>query len=282
MDKLFYTPEEMVDNYIASGEKKARLPLPQMILLGILAGACIAIGGVVSNVAVHGVTDVGLARILAGVVFPVGLMLVVITGAELFTGNSLMIMTQISGRAKWYAVCRNLIVVYFSNFIGALIVDYLVFMSGQLDYSGGGLGAYTIKVAVAKSSMAPQKAVASGILCNVLVCLAILASCAAKDITGKIWGVFFPIFTFVTAGFEHCVANMFYIPEGMMAAQNKYYVALAGKLYGITPQQTASLYSASTARSFIFVTLGNLIGGMLCVGVLFYAIYKTSWKKLNK
>lgn len=274
MGASFYTPAEMVGNYISAGEKKAKLPIGRMILLGMLAGACIAIGGAASNVTVHGITNVGIARTLAGMVFPVGLMMVVITGAELFTGNNLMIMSRLSGKITTAALCRNLVIVYLSNLAGSLLVDVLVFFSGQFDLSGGGLGAYTIKVAVAKSNLSPYKAVTSGILCNVLVCLAILLAGAAKDIVGKLWAIFFPIFAFVTAGFEHCVANMYYIPAGMLAGLNKDYVALAEELYGISEKQCATLYSPNVAASLLFVTLGNMVGGMLLIGVGFYAIHK--------
>lgn len=274
MGNLFYTPAEMVGNYISAGEKKAKLPLGRMILLGMLAGVCIAIGGAASNVTVHGITNVGIARTLAGVVFPVGLIMVVITGAELFTGNNLMIMSRLSNKISTSAMCRNLAVVYVSNLIGSLLIVGLVYLSGQFDLSGGGLGAYTIKVAVGKCNLTTQKAITSGLLCNVLVCLAILLAGAAKDIVGKIWAIFFPIFAFVTAGFEHCVANMYYIPAGMMAGLNKDYVALAEEMYGISPQQCASLYTGNSVKSLLLVTLGNMIGGMIFIGLTFFVIHK--------
>ena len=237
MANLFYTPAEMVGNYISAGEKKAKLPLGRMILLGILAGACIAIGGAASNVTVHGISNVGIARTLAGVVFPVGLIMVVITGAELFTGNNLMIMSRLSGKISTGALCRNLVVVYLSNLVGSLLIVGLVALSGQLDLSSGGLGAYTIKVALGKCNLVPVKALTSGILCNILVCLAILLA-------------------------------------GMAAAMNKDYVALAEEMYGITAEQITSLYSPNVARSLLLVTLGNMIGGMIFIAVTFYVIHK--------
>ncbi len=274
MGNSFYSPAEMVGNYISAGVKKAKLPLGRMVLLGMLAGACIAIGGAASNVTVHGISNVGIARTLAGVVFPVGLMMVVITGAELFTGNNLMIMSRLSGKITTAELCRNLVIVYISNLIGSLLICGLVTLSGQFDLSGGGVGAYTIKVALGKANLTPLKAVTSGILCNVLVCLAILLAGAAKDIAGKILAIFFPIFAFVTAGFEHCVANMYYIPAGMLAAMNKDYTALAGELYGITPEQCAVLYSGKVVQSLLFVTIGNMVGGMVLIGVGFFVIHK--------
>lgn len=280
MENSFYTPSEVIKSNIKSAVAKANLPLAKMILLGMMAGAFIAFGGAASSVAAHGVADVGLARSIAGAIFPVGLMLVVFTGSELFTGNSLMIMAVIDKKITLLKMIRNLVVVYFANFIGALIIDVLVFFSGQFDFSGGGLGAYTIKVALAKTSIAPVTAVISGILCNILVCLAIVLAGTAKDSIGRIFGIFFPIAAFVVCGFEHCVANMFYIPAGMLAATNTAYVQKAQELYGITAQQCSSLTHFAGTESLLFVTIGNIIGGVLFVGVVLYMAHiKLSGKK---
>lgn len=280
MENSFYTPSEVIKSNIKSAVAKANLPLAKMILLGMMAGAFIAFGGAASSVAAHGVADVGLARSIAGAIFPVGLMLVVFTGSELFTGNSLMIMAVIDKKITLLKMIRNLVVVYFANFIGALIIDVLVFLSGQFDFSGGGLGAYTIKVALAKTSIAPVTAVISGILCNILVCLAIVLAGTAKDSIGRIFGIFFPIAAFVVCGFEHCVANMFYIPAGMLAATNTAYVQKAHELYGITAQQCSSLTHFVGTESLLFVTIGNIIGGVLFVGVVLYMAHiKLSGKK---
>lgn len=278
MDKSFYTPLEVVNNSIDGQVTKANLPLGKMILLGILAGAFIALGGVASNVAVHNISNVGLARTLAGAIFPVGLMLVVLVGGELFTGNCMMIMACMNKKIKASQMIRNLVVVYLSNLIGALLIDVLVFYSGQFNYTDGMLGAYTIKVAIAKAGIAPGTAIASGILCNILVCLAILMAAASKDVAGKILAIFFPIWAFVLSGFEHCVANMFYIPAGMLAATNTQYVAKAEELYGITTKQCSDLLSLGSASSFLFVTIGNILGGMVFVGILCYLSQKKEWK----
>lgn len=278
MNSNINSPLEIVNNTINSGVSKANLPLIKMILLGIMAGAFIALGGVASNVAVHDIQNVGLARTLAGAIFPVGLMLVVFTGSELFTGNCLMLTALLDKKIKALQLIRNLVVVYFSNLVGALIIDFLVFYSGQFNYTNGGLGAYTIKVALAKTAINPVTAIVSGILCNILVCLAIIMAGAAKDVTGKILAIFFPIWAFVICGFEHCVANMFYIPAGILAATNPDYVETAGTLYNITPEQCASLTQLNGIESFLFVTIGNIIGGMICVGLICYMAHKKDWK----
>ncbi len=279
MENNFNTPAQVIDSSINGQVTKANLPLGKMILLGILAGAFIAIGGAASNVAVHNIPNVGLARTLAGAIFPVGLMLVVLVGGELFTGNCLMLMALMDKKISVSSMIRNLVVVYFSNLVGALIIDILLFYSGQFNYTDGGLGAYTIKVALGKTTIAPVAAITSAILCNILVCLAILMASAAKDVTGKILAIFFPIWAFVICGFEHCVANMFYIPAGMLAATNSTYVAKAQELYGITDAQIQSLLSPKSFICFSYVTLGNILGGMIFVGAICYAIHKTNWKK---
>lgn len=279
MSEHMNTPAEVIETNINAGVVKANLPLGKMILLGIMAGAFIAIGGSSSNVAVHSIADVGLARTLAGCIFPVGLMMIVLIGGELFTGNCLMIMGVLDKKFKAVRMIRNLVVVYLSNLAGALIVDALVFYSGQYDYTGGALGAYTIKVALSKSTMSFDKAFISAIMCNILVCGAILTAAAAKDIAGKLLAIFFPIWAFVVAGYEHCVANMYYIPAGIFAASNPDYVAKAEELYGITAQQCESLSISGMIHNLIPVTLGNIVGGSVCLGCMCFLIYRKEWKK---
>lgn len=279
MNDHFNKPLEVIKGNIDGGVAKANLPLGKMLLLGIMAGAFIALGGATSSTAVHGISDVGLARTLAGAIFPVGLMMIVFVGGELFTGNCLITMAVLEKKVSAGQLLRNLVVVYFSNLLGALVIDFLIFFCGNLDYSNGLLGAYTIKVALAKVNIAPVKAVTSGILCNMLVCMAILMAGAAKDIAGKALAIFFPIWAFVVGGFEHCVANMFYIPAGMLAASNPDYVAMAEEAYGITSAQCESITVLQSLRNFIPVTIGNIIGGAVCIGVMYFCIHR---KDLNK
>ena len=279
MENNFNSPDQVILGNIKTGVVKAERSILQMILLGIMAGAFIALGGATSNVAVHGIADVGLSRALAGAIFPVGLMLIVFVGGELFTGNCLISMAVLDKKTSVGKMIRNLVIVYFSNLAGALIIDFLIFFSGELNYSGGGLGAYTIKVALAKVNISPVAGVTSGILCNMLVCLAILAAGAAKDIAGKIWAIFFPMWAFVIGGFEHCVANMFYIPAGMLAASNPDYVAKAEELYGITAEQCAGLTVINSFNNFIPVTIGNIIGGAVFIGLMYFLIVVKTGKK---
>lgn len=274
MGNLMNTPAEIVEANIKAGEGKGNLPMGRMILMGMLAGAFIAIGGAASNTAAHAIENVGVARAVAGSIFGVGLMLVVFMGAELFTGNCLMITSVMDKKITWAKAIRNLVVVYFSNLLGALIFDILLIYSGNLNYTSGLLGAYTIKVAIGKIALSPVQCVTSGILCNILVCFAVLMAVAAKDIVGKIWAIFFPIWAFVICGFEHCVANMFYIPAGIMAKANPAYVEKAIEAYGLTMEQIDGLNVMNSFANFIPVTIGNIIGGMIFVGLPMYLIHR--------
>ncbi|MGN1031783.1 MAG: formate/nitrite transporter family protein [Butyricicoccaceae bacterium] len=264
---MIQAPKDILTSVMAGGERKTALPVPKMLVSGILAGAFIAFGAQAANMVAHSTESAGLAKMLAGCIFPVGLMLVVLLGMELFTGNCLFSMGLLNGTLRPSGVAKNLIIVYIANMIGAALVAALVFGSGQLDT--GTLGAYTIKVAMGKVSIAPLRAVCSGILCNLLVCLAVLMAGAAKDAVGKIFAIFFPILAFVTGGFEHCVANGFYVPAGIFAASNPDYTAKACELYGYTAEQIASLGFGAAVPSFVFVTIGNILGGAL-IGAAFW------------
>lgn len=277
------SPIEIVEGNVEGAVRKANLPLNKMILLGIMAGMFIALGGATSSTAAHAVTNVGVSRMIAGAVFPIGLMMIVFVGGELFTGNCLIFMAVLDGKVSWKKFVRNLFVVYLSNLVGALIIDVLIYFSGNLNYSGGQLGAYAIKVALGKIAVTPLQGITSGILCNILVCVAILMAAAAKDVAGKVWAIFFPIFAFVIGGFEHCVANMFYIPMGILAAKSSTYVDKAREVYGITADELSELTVANSLHNFIPVTIGNVIGGAVCVGCICYVIYeKLGAQKTNK
>ena len=275
MENIYNTPSETIDGNIKAGVTKANLNIWKMFFMGIMAGVFIAIGAASSNVAVHNIENVGVARLVAGIVFPVGLMMIVLVGGELFTGNSLLIMDVMDKKVTVLQMIRNLVVVYFSNMLGSFMAASMIFWSGNLNYTSGLLGAYTIKVAVTKSTMNFWPAFCSGILCNILVCMAILMAGTAKDIIGKLFAIWFPIMVFVTAGFEHCVANMYYFPAGILAATDSTYVQVAIDNYGMTAEQ---IHSALNITGFLSnlapVTLGNIVGGMVCVGIVYYEINK--------
>lgn len=273
------SPAQLVAAYIQAGETKAKLSLPRLLMLGVMAGAFIAIGGSSSSAACHGVANVGVSKALAGIVFPIGLMLIVFIGGELFTGDTMMIMGAMHKKYSYITMIRTLICVFFSNMAGAVLIAFLVVNCGQLDYSAGALGAYTIKVAYGKATITFSKAFFSGILCNILVCTAVLMAMAATDAAGKILSIVFPIFAFVIGGYEHCVANMYYIPAGIMAAANETYAAKAMELYGLGAEQLAQLnISNFFLTNLIPVTLGNIVGGMVCVALPLYMMHKNTVK----
>lgn len=267
-------PQQIVASNMAAAKSKTTLPLCRLILLGIFAGMFIACGASASSVAMHNISNVGLARLVAGSIFPVGLMMIVFVGGELFTGDCLMIMGCLHGQFPAWRMIKVLTVVFFSNFIGAALIAVLVKASGQYHYTNDLLGAFTIKVAVGKLTMSFGAAFASGILCNVFVCIAVLMAAASKDIAGKVWAIFFPIMAFVVSGYEHCVANMYYIPAGIFAAADSSYVKAAETAYGYTASQFELLtWGNFVTKNLIPVTLGNIVGGMIFVGLPLYLIH---------
>ena len=275
MENNFNTPAQVFEANMKAGEGKVQLPLLKCILLGLMAGAFIAFGGATSSAAIHNISNQGVAKALAGAIFPVGLMMIVFVGGELFTGDCLMLAGVVDKRFSALQLIKTLIIVWFSNMAGAILIAALVYYSGLLDYTSGALGAFTIKVAYGKCTITPFKAICSGILCNILVCIAVLMATAARDIAGKVWAIFFPICAFVVGGWEHCVANMFYIPAGIIAATNDTYVAKAEELYGITDAQIrASVNVGGFISNLIPVTIGNILGGMVFVALPLYVIHK--------
>lgn len=266
-----HSPKEIIDINMSSAVNKANLRLRKMIVLGILAGMFIALGGVSSQTASHAITNVSLAKIAAGTVFPIGLLMIVLVGGELFTGNCLMIMATLDKQIRVRRFLRNLFVVFFSNVIGALIIALLVFFSGNLDLSGGALGGYTISVAVEKVSHTTIRGITSGFLCNLFVCMAVLKGAAAKEVAGKIQATWFPIFAFVICGFEHIVANMYFIPIGLLAKTNPLYVQQAETVYNVTAEKLATLTVPNILNNFIPVTIGNVLGGLF-IGLMLYFV----------
>lgn len=267
----FLTIGEAADKYIQGCPAKVQAPPLRLFAKAMMAGAMIALGAAASSVAAHGIADVGLSRLVAGCVFPVGLMMVILLGAELFTGDCLAAMGVMAGRIRPSSCVKLLLIVYLGNLAGAVLIALLTALSGQLNYSGGMLGAYAIKVALGKVNMTFAQGLSSGIMCNLLVCAAVLMALCAKDVAGKLLSCFFAIMLFVTAGYEHCVANMYYIPVGMLALGNPDYQALAAEAYDLGAAQLSSL---NLLRFFVSnllpVTLGNILGGVLFVAAPVY------------
>lgn len=276
MNNNFLTPAELMDYTIETGVKKAKLQPVQMLLLGFLAGAFIAFASEGSNMAAFNLLSrpetYGLGKFVAGAIFPVGLILVVTAGAELFTGNTLMTGALLDRKIKMSEMLRNWVLVYIGNFIGSLLIAYLMVHSGLFDSGGHLLGAMTIKIASYKVSLSFKKAFYLGVLCNWLVCLAVWMSYGSKDLIGKMFGAYFPIWLFITSGFEHSIANMYYIPAGILAKTNPDWVRASGLSSEVLAQLN---WQSFFVRNLLPVTLGNLIGGAVLVAGIYFLIYKS-------
>ncbi len=274
MDKQFLAPAEIVDAAIKAGKTKAERKFIPMLILAILAGAFIAFGAEASNMAAFNLLKnpetFGLGRTLAGTIFPVGLMLVVLSGAELFTGNTLISITVYEKKTSIGLMLKNWAVVYVGNFIGSILIVLMVAKTGLLNSGGMDLGMMTVKIALGKVNLSFWGALLSGIMCNWLVCLGVWLAFAANSVQGKILGIFFPIWLFVTSGFEHSVANMYYIPAGILAK------AQYGELLGVAQSELDALnWGNFITANLIPVTIGNIIGGILFVAAAYwFALHK--------
>ena len=257
------TPAEISQAALAAGIAKSRLALGTMLLMGFLAGAYIGMGGyfmlVVTQDAAQ-VAGVGISKLLGGVVFSLGLFLVLTAGAELVTGNCLMPIAYLSKKISFAAMLRNLCAVYCANFAGALFFAALIYSSGLISEQ---CGAAALSLAAMKSSLPVSYMLIRGVLCNWFVCLAVWIAFGAQDTSGKFVAALLPISAFVAMGFEHCVANMFFIPLGLM---------LNG---GAFPALTAAAF----AKNLFFVTIGNAAGGAIFVALFYFLIFR---KELTK
>jgi formate transporter len=268
MDKKMLTPAE-ITNYVEEvGIKKANNKVAQTLLLATLAGMFIAMGAYGASMASHSITNIGVQKAVAGVVFPVGLLFVLICGAELFTGNALLSIAWAEKKITLGQMFKNLTLVFIGNFIGSIIIATLIFYAGLL--STGTLGGYAIKVAATKASIPFGQALASGILCNIIVCFCVWGTYAAKDVTGKVLMGFIPIFVFVISGYEHVVANMYYFTIGLLAKTNAAFIEASH----VTPEKLSHLTIGGIFNNIIPVTIGNIIGGAVFVGLAYWAIYK--------
>lgn len=261
----YLAPNEIAKTVSNLGEKKGKMSVAKLILPGILAGAYIALAAVacltIGSGWVGDWATSGLNKAAGASAFTVGLILVIVAGAELFTGDNMYVAVSfMDKRSSFGDLLRNWITVYFTNFIGAMLVVCIVYFGGFL-LANGELSAFGVKAiaaATAKCSLTWSQAFFRGIGCNWLVCLAVWMSIGAQDVVGKIFACFFPIFTFVLCGFEHSVANMFFIPIGIIAAK--------GSVAVLT-------WSNFVVGNLIPVTLGNIVGGAIFVGMFYFLIY---------
>ena len=266
-------PPDMAQACENVGLAKANRDPLALLVLGILAGAFIAFGGLFSTVVLSGSDALpwGVARLLAGLVFSLGLILVIVGGAELFTGDTLMVMAYASDKISFSRLLRVWGLVYIGNIVGSLATVALVFASGHYGYGGGLIGKTALGIATSKSALPAMQVLALSILCNVLVCLAVWMCFGARTITDKVMVIVPPIAAFVAAGFEHCVANMYLLPFGLAI---KYWGdASVWTRTGLSPETYAALTPENVLHNISIATLGNLIGGSLLVGIVYWFVY---------
>lgn len=265
-----FTPAEVAKKVKTLGVSKANMPFLQLLVLSMMAGAFISFGAMYYTVAMtHPSEAYGAAKMLGGLAFSLGFILVVIAGGELFTGNNLIVMALAKRRITLLCVLKNWSLVYLGNALGAFITVYLVFASGFLDGAHHAVGATALKIGLAKVDLTTSEAFVRGIFCNSLVCLASWMVYASRTVMDKVFAVIFPISAFVAMGFEHCIANMFMIPMAIVASLDPEIIAVSG----ITSDALQNLTISGFVSNLIPVTLGNIFGGSVMVGMSLYMVY---------
>jgi formate transporter FocA len=274
-------PPEMAGKAENVGVNKAHLTSFRTFALAVLAGAFIAMGAVFSTTATTGGSALpfGVTRVLGGVTFSLGLILVVVAGAELFTGNNLIIMAWAGHKVTTMQLLRNWVIVYIGNFAGSVLTAYMMFLSKQYTMSGGALGLNALTIANTKSSLEFTQAIVLGIFCNALVCLAVWLCMSARSTTDRVLAIIPPITAFVAAGFEHSIANMYFIPVALFikAGAGAEFWSQIGKAAADFPNLTWGNFFLA---NLLPVTIGNIIGGAVMVGLVYWSIYLRTAKNV--
>ena len=265
-------PVEMARRAEQVGVVKAGMSTANMFALAVLAGAFIALGAIFATTVTAGGGDVpfGVLRLLGGLAFSLGLILVIVAGAELFTGNNLIVMAWASRRVRTRQVVRNWGIVYLGNFAGALATAGILYIGKQYELGDGATGVQVLSIAASKTSLGFVQAIALGALCNGLVCLAVWLCYSARSTTDKILSIVPPIVAFVAAGFEHSVANMFFIPMGLLVKSDEAFVAAQED--GL-PDLSNLTWERFFGANLVPVTIGNIVGGTLMVGAIYWFVY---------
>ncbi len=271
-----FLPDEMAHRAEDVGVRKANLPAAKMFVLAVLAGAFIALGAIFATIVTAGASEVlpfGVTKLLGGIAFSLGLILVVVAGAELFTGNNLVVMAVASGRVSIWQMLKGWMIVYVGNFVGSLATAAFVLLARQYEQGSGSVGLNALVIANAKCDLDFAQALALGALCNALVCLAIWLCLSARSVTDKVLAIIFPITAFVASGFEHSVANMYFVPYGLFVK------ATASNGFWSSIESNANQFEALTWENFFLanlfpVTIGNIFGGALMVGLVYWFIHR--------
>ena len=267
-------PAEMALKAERAGENKAGFDIPRLFILAVLAGASISFGAMFATVTAAGAGDMlpfGVARLLIGLTFSLGLILVIVDGAELFTGNALIVMAWAARRVSTLSLLRNWLVVLVGNLVGALTTAGLIFAAGQYGFGGGAVGDAALAAAEVKVELVFGQALALGILCNVLVCLAVWLCFNARTVAGKMAAIVPPVAAFVADGFEHSIANMYFLPLGLMikaGAGDGFWADI-----GAAPADYDALTISGVILNLVPVTIGNIIGGSVLVGAVYWFVY---------
>lgn len=275
-------PPEMAKRAEYLGVRKAEAKISAMFSLAVLAGIFIALGAMFAttvSAGTSGVLPFGVTRLLVGLVFCLGLILVVVGGAELFTGNNLIVMAWASRKIKTVQLLRNWVIVYIGNFLGSILTAFMMYLTKQYTFGQGALGLNALNIAQTKVSLEFQQALVLGIFCNALVCLAVWLCISARTDTDKVLMIIPPITAFVAAGFEHSIANMYFIPVALLikSGANPEYWTLIGKTAADFPHLTWGNFFLA---NLLPVTIGNIIGGAVMVGLVYWSIYLwPAWRK---
>jgi len=259
-----YAPAEIAARVEAAGVAKARLPFLQTALLGVLAGAFIGLGALFFTLVASDATlGFAASRVLGGVCFSLGLLMVVVAGAELFTGNNLLAMAWADGRISSAELLRNWVIVCVANFAGAAGLALLVYLSGHTAMNGGAVGQTVLKIAAHKAALPAMQAFLLGVLCNLLVCMAVWMALAGRSVIDKAVAIVFPISAFVAAGFEHSIANMYYFPLALLLKTSG----------GALPPGAEAIDAVAMFANLGVVIAGNIVGGSLLVALVYWVIY---------
>ncbi len=275
MAKNFLTPAETAQSFIVIGNAKVKMPVSKIIVSSFLAGAYIAFAAQLMTTVTHdmvGYFGVGFSSFIGGSVFGIALVLVLVAGSDLFTGNCLLSMGWLNGDLRTHQVINNWTIVWLGNFLGGLFLVWMMYTSNIWDGHGGQIGAQAVAIAYKKTQLTFWEAFTRGIGCNWLVCLAVVIVAAGQDTMGKILGAWFPVMAFIASGFEHCIANMFIIPAGLVAKLDPTIASVVMEKHPTWDLNLLNMHSFFVGN-LMPVTLGNIVSGAVLVGGIYWFLY---------